>query len=119
MLDVFEKEDYLHLQVSGTLSSGDYDILERAFENLCVREDGRIAMLIELAPDFSGWDPAAAARDLKFDIEHHAEFGRIAIIGDKTWEEWGVKLTNPFFPAAEMRFFEVHQHEAARVWVGL
>lgn len=47
-----------------------------------MREQGTVPMLIELSPDFTGWDPGGIWRDLKFDAKHKDSFGRIAIVGD-------------------------------------
>ena len=43
-------------------------------------------------------------------------FGRIAIVGDAKWEEWGTRLSDPLF-RAEMKFFESSQHQVAESWV--
>ena len=73
-------------------------------------------MVIELAPDFAGWDLPGLWRDLKFDAHHQDSFGRIAIVGDAKWEEWGTKLSDPLI-RAEMKFFESSQHQVAKSWV--
>lgn len=72
-------------------------------------------MLIELSPDFAGWDISGLWRELKFDVRHQNQFGRIAIVGDKKWEEWGTSLSDPFF-RSEMRFFEPSQRAEAEAW---
>ena len=73
-------------------------------------------MVIELAPDFSGWNFGGLWRDLKFDIRHKDCFGRIAIIGDSEWEEWGTKLSSSLF-RTEMKFFRPTQRSHAESWV--
>ncbi|WP_324262274.1 STAS/SEC14 domain-containing protein [Altererythrobacter sp. H2] len=72
-------------------------------------------MLIELSPDFTGWDPGGIWRDLKFDAKHKDSFGRIAIVGDRKWEEWGTKVSDPHF-RAKMKFFEPLERDAAESW---
>ena len=73
-------------------------------------------MLIELASNFSGWDLSGLWRDLKFDAKHQDKFGRIAIVGNKNWQEWGTKLFDPLFPSAEMRFFDSNEIDSAELW---
>ena len=87
------------------------------FEHIAAREPRSVPMLIELAPDFSGWDLGAFWRDMKFDVEHQDKFGRIAIVGDKTWQKWAAKLSDPFFSSAEIRFFDPAEIGVAEAWV--
>lgn len=72
--------------------------------------------MIVLMSDFSGWDLGGLWRDLKFDVKHKNSFGRIAIVGDRKWEEWGTKLFDPLF-RAEMKFFATAKRGAAQSWV--
>ncbi len=72
-------------------------------------------MLIELGPDFAGWDAASFWRDLKFDVEHPKTFGRLAIVGDERWEEWVAKASDLLFDA-EIRFFGPDELARAESW---
>ena len=74
-------------------------------------------MLIELAPDFSGWDLGGLWQDLKFDLAHKDRFGWIAIVGDKKWEEWGTKLSDLLFHSAQMCFFWPDQRTQGERWL--
>jgi len=85
------------------------------FERIAKREAGTLAMVVDLAPDFSGWNLGGLGRELKFDARHRESLGRIAIIGDAKWEQWGTKITDPFFHA-EMKFFEPSKRRAAEDW---
>lgn len=89
----------------------------RLFEGVATRKPEPVPMLIELSPDFSGWNVGGPWRDLNFDISHKDKFGRTAIVGTKKWEEWGTKLSNPLVPSAEMRFFAPEQRGEAESWV--
>ena len=101
MLNAEEESGLIRIRASGQLQSSDYDKVEPMFER---------------TPDFSGWDLAGLWRKMKFDAKHQLRFGRIAIIGNKAWEEWGAKLTNPFFPSTEIRFFETTELSDAEAW---
>lgn len=116
MLEVVEDNGLIWIKASETLESLDYDRFIPLFERIAARESGPVSMVIELAPDFSGWDLGGLWRDLKFDMKHKDKFGRIAIVGNKTWEEWGTKLSDPFFPSAEIRFFEPAEISKAEAW---
>lgn len=116
MLTIAKRPDgIVHIQASGQLKAEDYVAFVPQFERVAQREAGTLAMVIDLAPDFSGWDLGGLWRELKFDARHRESFGRIAIIGDAKWEEWGTKITDPFF-RAEMKFFEPSERRAAEDW---
>ncbi|HEY9553766.1 STAS/SEC14 domain-containing protein [Allosphingosinicella sp.] len=92
MVEMAESDELIHIVAGKTLKSSDFDYFVPRFENVAAREPGRVPMVIELAPDFSGWDLDGIWRDLKFDVKHKDSFGRIAIVGDSKWEEWGTKI---------------------------
>ncbi|NCP11727.1 MAG: STAS/SEC14 domain-containing protein [Sphingomonadales bacterium] len=116
MLEVQEIDGLLHIEVGGKLTPSDYDAFVPFFEQVAKRKTGTVPMLIELTSDFAGWDISGIWRELKFDIRHKNKFGRIAIVGDRKWEEWGTKLSDLFF-RADIRFFEADQNLAADAWV--
>ena len=117
MLELTEEDRILVIRAGGKLTLADYDRFVPAFEEAAARGAGRLPMLIELDDDFAGWDLGGLWRDLKFDVKHKDSFGRIAVVGDKRWEEWGTELSNPLFPSAEMRFFEREERTSAKVWL--
>lgn len=115
MLTVEKRPDgVLLIRADGQLTTEDFAEFVPRFEELA--RSGPNPMRIELGPDFTGWSIAALWRDIKFDFQHWKQFGLIAVIGDKRWEDWGTKLTDPFFPG-EMRFFERGSEAEAEAWL--
>lgn len=98
----------------GRLARVDYDRFVPEFERIA-RAQGPLRLLIEL-DDFRGWDLPALWEELKFDTTHQNDMGRVAIIGDRAWQEWGTGLSKPFFKA-EMRYFERDKAADARAWL--
>lgn len=116
MLALKEKNGLLWIRAGGRQGDEAYDRFVPQFEHIAEREAGTVPMVIELAPDFSGWDLGGFWRDLKFDVRHKDSFGRIAIVGDSKWEKWGTKIFEPLF-RAEMKFFRPSQRSHAESWV--
>ena len=116
MLRIEERGGLITITAGGTLESADYDRFVPIFERIAAQKAGTVPMLIVLMSDFSGWDLGGLWRDLKFDVKHKDSFGRIAIVGDRKWEEWGTKLFDPLF-RAEMKFFATAERGAAQSWV--
>ena len=116
MLRIEERAGLITITAGGTLESADYDRFVPIFERIAAQKAGTVPMSIVLMSDFSGWDLGGLWRDLKFDVKHKNSFGRIAIVGDRKWEEWGTKLFDPLF-RAEMKFFATAERGAAQSWV--
>lgn len=102
------------IKASGRLSKADYERFVPEFERT-VRARGPVRMLIEL-DDFHGWNLPGLWQELKFDTTHQNDMGRVAIVGDRGWQEWGTRLSKPFFKA-EIRYFNRDQAAAARAWL--
>lgn len=115
MLEI-ETEDagIVVVKVSGRLSKVDYDRFVPEFERIAGAR-GPLRLLIEL-DEFRGWDIAALWEELKFDTRHQDDLGRVAIVGDKTWQEWGTLLSKPFFKA-QMRYFDRDEAVDPRSWL--
>jgi len=104
----------LELVVSGKLEHADYEFFVPAAEKL-IEKHGRLNMLL-LLEEFQGWSPRALWDDLKFDLRHFRHFERIAIVGERKWQEWLADISRPFTDA-EVRFFTHEELDAARSWV--
>ena len=114
MLTVDLRSDgVLHVVADGLLTTEDYVAFVPRFERLA-----QVAspILIELGSGFTGWTLGALWRDLKFDVEHQRQFGRMAVVGEKRWEKWGTAASNLIFPG-EMRFFQREALADALSWL--
>lgn len=114
MLEIEKRPDgVLHVTADGVLRTEDYADFVPRFEQLA-----RLAnpILIELGPDFTGWTLGGLWRDLKFDVQHQRQFGRMAVLGDKKWQKWGTAAVNMVFPG-ETRFFEKKAAADAITWL--
>lgn len=66
--------------------------------------------------DFAGYESLSAAlEDVKMDLAHRNDFSRTAVIGNRTWMEWGTKLVK-VLTSADMRWFEVGDADRAVEW---
>lgn len=93
----------LGFSVSGTVTKEDYDTLVPAVA-AAVDAHGSVALLLDLTGFH--WEKVSAwARDLRFGKEYHDKIDKMAIVGDKKWEQYLAKLAQPFY-AAEVRYFD-------------
>jgi hypothetical protein len=54
--------------------------------------------------------------DIKFDVKHFRDIERLALVGEKKWEEGMATFCKPF-TTAEVRYFDRAQVDDAREWI--
>jgi SpoIIAA-like len=104
----------LGFKVGGHVGPGDYAILVPAVEAAVAAHD-EIGLLLDLA-DFESERASAWGADFRFGQEFRKNIARLAIVGDKRWEEWLAKLASPFY-AREARYFHTDAIDDAWSWL--
>lgn len=104
----------LALHVSGKLTKADYEYFVPEFERL-FGIHGKLRVLFDMS-DFHGWTASALWEDTKFATHHFNHLDRLAIVGEKRWQQGMATFCKPF-TKAKVRYF--HQTEAieARQWL--
>lgn len=104
----------LVVRASGKLSKEDYELFIPEVERL-IKQEGKIRLLFDMQ-NFHGWEAGALWEDIKFDLKHFSDIERLAMIGDKKWEEWMAMFCIPF-TTAEIRYFDHEQMAEAERWI--
>jgi hypothetical protein len=105
----------LWVKVSGKLTREEYADLVPSWEQMIARY-GKLRLLFQMEPGFAGWEAGAAWDDLKFSVGHPNELERVAMVGDKKWQQWLTKVSKLLVNSA-VRFFEPEQLEEAQRWL--
>ncbi len=107
-------EFFLTVHVRGKLTHDDYQslvpMLESAIEGV---EHPKINVFFD-ATEMEGWEPRAAWDDLKLGVKHGRQFNRIALVGNRRWQEMSAKVGS-WFIGGEARYFE--DEEKAMAWL--
>ena len=103
------------VRVSGKLTQQDYGDLIPAWRRLLV-EHGTMRMLF-IMENFHGWTPAAAWDDLRFGTEHARKVERVAMVGEKKWQEWLTKIGSIFIMRDHVKYFDMANLAEAESWV--
>jgi hypothetical protein len=101
-------------KLSGKLHDEDY----KKFVPLVdaeIAKEGKVRVLAQFH-GFQGWDLHALWDDIKLSTTHCTKIERIALVGDKTWEQWMAKVCKPF-TRAKIRYFDASEIEAAKAWL--
>ena len=101
-------------KLSGTLHDADYKTFVPAIDAVLAKE-GKVRLLAQFH-DFHGWDAKALWDDIKFSTTHCTKIDRIALVGEKKWEEWMAKVCKPF-SMAKIQYFEAAKIDDAWKWL--
>jgi hypothetical protein len=105
----------LGFKMSGKLHDEDYQKFVPLID-AAVAKAGKVRLLAQFH-DFHGWDAHALWDDIKFSTTHCTKIERIALVGEKKWEEWMAKVCKPF-TMAQIKYFDAAEAEKAWTWVG-
>jgi hypothetical protein len=114
----FEDENegkVLTIHVAGKVTRADYVYFTPEFERL-VKLNGKLRVLFDMT-GFHGWDAGALWEDIKFDVKHFADIERLAMVGDKKWQQGMATFCKPFTKAT-IRYFDHANAGEARNWLG-
>jgi hypothetical protein len=104
----------LAFKLSGKLHDEDYKKFVPLVD-AAIAQQGKVRFLT-LFEDFHGWDAHALWDDIKFSATHCTKIERIALVGDKKWEEWMAKVCKPF-TMAKIQYFDVAKQNDAWAWI--
>ena len=107
-------ENAIGFQLSGKLHDEDYKTFVPAIDQ-AIDEHGKARILASFH-DFEGWDMHALWDDIKFATTHCSKIERIALVGEKKWEEWMAKICKPF-TMAKIEYFTADQLSEAWNWL--
>jgi len=97
---------FLEMKIFGKLTHNDYKTITPMLDSMInAIEDSRINVLID-ARNFEGWELQAAWDDFQLGIKNIFKFSKIAVVGNKEWEKYLVKIANWFIPIGEIKYFE-------------
>ena len=107
-------EKVLAFSLSGKLHDEDYKTFVPAVD-AAIAKEGKVRLLAQFH-DFHGWDAKALWDDIKFSTTHCTKIERIALVGEKKWEEWMAKVCKPF-TMAKIKYFDAADIDAAQAWL--
>ena len=105
---------FLSLKATGKLTHKDYEtitpMIDSALEGV---KNPKIRALFD-GTELEGWELRAAWDDFKLGLRHGSEFEKIAIYGNKNWQELAAKVGS-WFISGEVKYFE--SYDEALAWL--
>jgi hypothetical protein len=96
---------FLSLKAQGKLTHKDYEMITPLIDAaLSEVKDPKVKALID-GTELQGWDVRAAWDDFKIGLKHRNEFTKVAIYGNKKWQELAAKIGS-WFVSGEIQYFD-------------
>jgi hypothetical protein len=96
---------FLSLKAIGKLTHEDYEVITPMIDSaLATVKQPKVDVLID-GTELEGWELRAAWDDFKLGLKHNNEFNKIAIYGNKNWQEISAKISS-WFISGEVKYFE-------------
>jgi hypothetical protein len=108
------RDFFVSLKASGKLTHEDYETITPMIDSaLSTVKEPKVKVLID-GTDLEGWELRAAWDDFKIGLKHGNEFEKIAIYGNKNWQEITAKI-GAWFISGEVKYFE--SEDDALAWL--
>ena len=105
---------FLSLKAIGKLTHEDYVLITPMIDSaLSEVKMPKVNVLID-GTEMEGWELRAAWDDFKIGLKHGSEFKKIAIYGNKNWQEIAAKIGS-WFISGKVKYFE--DYESAFNWL--
>ena len=107
-------EFFLSLKATGTLTHADYQKINPMIDAaLASVSDPKVKVFID-GSELDGWELRAAWDDFKLGLKHGSEFDKVAIFGNKQWQEYAAKIGS-WFISGDVKFLT--DDDAALLWL--
>jgi hypothetical protein len=115
--EIVEKgESLVTLKISGLLKRAELARAEKvAIEVMGSAPKIRFLIVVE---DFQGWDSKDNWEDVSFQAQFDTQIEKIAIVGDKRWQELVEVFVGKGLRSMDIRYFAPPEMALARTWIG-
>ena len=105
---------FIEITMLGKLTHEDYKIFVPMVDKALKKAKGIEADLLIDMRGFKGWEFMAAWDDFKFGVKHRNAFKKMAIVGDKNWEDASTAMMSHLM-SGKPKFFK--KREKALSWL--
>jgi len=109
-----KKRVFIEIAMIGKLKHEDYQLFVPTIDKALKSAKGlEVDMLVNMK-GFKGWEFLAAWDDFKFGVKHRNAFDKMAIVGNKKWEEASTAMMSHLM-TGKSKFFK--EREKALSWL--
>jgi len=109
-----KKNIFIEVTMLGKLKHEDYQLFVPMIDKALKNAKGlEVDLLVDMR-GFNGWELLAAWDDMKFGVKHRNAFNKMAIVGNKKWEEDSVAMMSHLMKG-KSKFFK--DRDKALAWL--
>ncbi|GAB3344050.1 hypothetical protein GCM10027429_35420 [Marivirga atlantica] len=112
----FTKNNIIATRAEDNLTETDIQKIHPLIHNI-VNRGQNVRWYFEME-NFSGWNIKGLWEDIKMDLSHAENYEKIAMVGEKKWQDWITQFMKPF-TNAEIRYFDLEEKNEAKEWISL
>ncbi|WP_178990405.1 SpoIIAA family protein [Winogradskyella schleiferi] len=109
-----DKDNLISAKISGNISKSDVEKIHPLIHNI-IEQSKKVDFYFEME-DFTGYTLKGFWEDIKVDSAHISDYGKMAFVGEKKWQEFAAKVTD-FFTSSEVKYFDLKDKELAKNWI--
>lgn len=110
----FTKDNIIATKANGNLSEQDVRKIHPLIHNIIDRGQ-KVRWYFEMEK-FTGYELQAFWEDAKMDLTHANDYEKIAMVGEKEWQNWITQFMRPF-TQADIQYFDLSEKEKAKAWI--
>lgn len=103
------------VRVNGTLSQSALADLQNSMADV-IRAQGKVRILV-LADQFAGWERGGDWNDFSFQEQNDPCIEKMAIVGDKRWEDLALIFVAKGLRSFPIEYFEASDRDKAQAWI--
>lgn len=103
------------IRITGKLTQPELATLQKAVGDV-LDHQGRCRLLV-IAERFEGWQRGGDWGDLSFQMKHDAQIEKMAIVGERKWEDLALIFTAKGLRQFPIEYFAPAEQDKARAWL--
>lgn len=103
------------VKITGKLIYTELTALQKSLSSI-IDQEGSIRVLV-ITEDFQGWAKEGDWGDVSFQSESDAFIKKMALVGEKKWEDLALMFTGKGFRKFPVEYFESSELDIAKSWL--
>ncbi len=105
----------LTVRITGKLTHPELRAAQKSAATI-LKQQGRMSILV-LGENFEGWERGGDWGDLSFQLDHDASIEKMAIVGERKWEDLSLIFAGKEFRKFPIEYFQPGDLTKARAWL--
>ncbi len=103
------------VKLTGKLTYPELIVMQKSVISI-IGQQGSIRVLV-IGEDFQGWDKEGDWEDLSFQTESEPYIHKMALVGEKKWEDLALMFTGKGFREFPIEYFQQNELDKAQAWL--